>query len=140
MTSNSMTESKKLLYVFESGPYSTSAGLEALDAVLIGASFEQDVSLLFLNDGVFQLKANQCVGSESVGLEGSVGLKESVGLKQYTKTFKALVDFDVDRVFVHDLSMAARGLSLTELIIDAQALTSQEMTQLIAQQDKVFTF
>lgn len=134
MTSNSMTESKKLLYVFESGPYSTSAGLEALDAVLIGASFEQDVSLLFLNDGVFQLKANQCVGSKSVGL------KESVGLKQYTKTFKALVDFDVDRVFVHDLSMAARGLSLTELIIDAQALTSQEMTQLIAQQDKVFTF
>ena len=43
---------KKLLYVFDSGPYSNSSGSETLEAVLVGTNFEQDISLLFINNGL----------------------------------------------------------------------------------------
>ncbi len=119
------SSAKKLLYVFEVGPYSTSAGAEALESVLIGASLEQDLSLLFIHDGIFQLKDQQAtVASQS----------------KYTKTFKALNDFDVDKVFVHDLSMVARGLEPNDLIIQVALVTSAEVAELISLQDRVFTF
>ena len=46
---------KKFLYVNRRAPYGTIYALESLEVVLIGAAFEQDVSLAFLGDGVYQL-------------------------------------------------------------------------------------
>ena len=115
-----------LLYVFERGPYSNASGAEGLEAALIGAAFEQKVSLLFVHDGVFQLKAGQsAVESE---------------LKQYTKTFAAFEDFGVSDVFVHDFSLVARGLSSEDLQIKTSVVTAEQIAQLIQQQQKVFTF
>lgn len=117
---------KKLLYVFEHGPYSTSSGSEALEAVLSGANFEQELSLLFIYNGVFQLKKSQ-------------ETKESL-MNPYTKTFLALDDFGVNNVFVHDLSLLARGLESQDLMIPAKVLSAEEIASLIACQYRVFTF
>ena len=46
---------KKFLYVNRKAPYGTIYALESLEVVLIGAAFEQDVSLAFLDDGVYQI-------------------------------------------------------------------------------------
>ena len=56
---------KKFLYVNRRAPYGSIYGLESLEVVLIGAAFEQDVSLAFLGDGVFQLTK----GQDTKGLE-----------------------------------------------------------------------
>ena len=50
---------KKFLYVNRKAPYGTIYALESLEVVLIGAAFEQDVSLVFADDGVFQLMKGQ---------------------------------------------------------------------------------
>ena len=50
---------KKFLYINRRAPHGTIYAHEALETVLIGAAFEQDVTLVFLDDGVFQLKKNQ---------------------------------------------------------------------------------
>ena len=50
---------KKFLYVNRKAPYGTIYALESLEVVLIGAAFEQDVSLAFLDDGVYQLMDGQ---------------------------------------------------------------------------------
>ena len=50
---------KKFLYINRRAPHGTVYAHEALEVVLIGAAFEQDVSLAFIDDGVFQLKKNQ---------------------------------------------------------------------------------
>ena len=50
---------KKFLYVNRRAPHGTVYAHEALEVVLIGAAFDQDVSLAFIDDGVFQLKKNQ---------------------------------------------------------------------------------
>lgn len=125
-TSTVDARSRKLLYVFEQGPFSTSSGLETLEAVLSGANFEQDLSLLFIHNGVFQLKKNQ-------------ETKDSL-IKPYTKTFLALEDFGISKIYVHDLSMLARGLQGGDLMLSAQFLSSEQVANLIAGQHRVFTF
>ncbi len=117
---------RKLLYIVSRAPYSNAVGQEALDAALIGASFEQDVSLLFLHDGVFQLVINQ-------GSDGS-------GLKEFTKAYRALEDFGIDKVFCHDLSLAARGLTNNDLMRDVTTLTGEQLKSLVASSARVFTF
>lgn len=117
---------QKLLYVFTQAPYSHAAGQEALDAALIGASFEQSCSLLFLHDGVFQLKAGQNTGQTS--------------LKQVSKTFGALADFGIENIYIDELSMLARGVSIDELIVEAESLNRDAIGALLAEQFRVFTF
>jgi tRNA 2-thiouridine synthesizing protein D len=46
---------KKFLYLNRKAPYGTIYAWESLEVVLIGAAFDQDVSLAFVDDGVYQL-------------------------------------------------------------------------------------
>ena len=46
---------KKFMYINRKAPYGTIYSCEALEVVLIGAAFEQDVSVTFMDDGVYQL-------------------------------------------------------------------------------------
>ena len=93
---------KKFLYVNRKAPYGTIYALESLEVVLIGAAFEQEVSLAFLDDGVFQLME----GQDSSGL----------GMKNFSKTYKALGDYDVRKFYVEKESLAERGLSVDDLM------------------------
>ena len=47
------------MYVNRKSPYGTIYALESLEVVLISAAFDQDVSLTFTDDGVYQLMKNQ---------------------------------------------------------------------------------
>ena len=117
---------QKLLYVFSRAPYSNAHGQEGIDAALIGAAFEQQISLLFLHDGVFQIKAEQAVLHSQ--------------LKNNSKTFGALADHDINQIYVHDNSLHARGLDQQQLSINVQVLDAEQISQLIAEQYRVFLF
>ena len=54
-----MSPPKKFMFVNRKAPYGTVYALESLEVVLISAAFEQDVSLVFVDDGVYQLKKGQ---------------------------------------------------------------------------------
>jgi len=92
---------KKFLYVNRKAPYGTIYAQEALEVVLIGAAFDQDVSLAFLDDGVFQLTKGQ-------------DTKDS-GLKNFSPTFRALGDYEVTKLYVEQESLDERGLTLDDL-------------------------
>ena len=117
---------KSLLYVITNAPYSNAMGQEALDAILIGASFEQAVSVLFMHDGVFQLNANQDTADSE--------------FKHYTKAYDALEDFGVEQIACHDLSLLARGLSQADLMRTTELVTSEQIQTMISESHKVFTF
>ena len=116
----------KVLYIVSRGPYSHASGQEALDAALIGASFDLDVSILFIHDGVFQLKRGQ---NSRVS-----------GLKEFTKTYNALEDFGIDKIYSYDLSLGARGLDSSELMCEVSILDSEGVKDLIEKQTTVLTF
>ncbi|MGW8205473.1 MAG: sulfurtransferase complex subunit TusC [Hyphomicrobiaceae bacterium] len=97
-----MSDAKKFLYVNRKAPYGTIYALESLEVVLIGAAFDQDVSLAFIDDGVFQIAK----GQDTKGL----------GVKNFSPTFRALGDYGVTKLYVEKESLAARGLTEDDLM------------------------
>lgn len=92
---------KKFMYMNTKAPYGTVYALESLEVVLIGAAFEQDVSLAFIGDGVYQLAKGQDT--------------KEIGMKNFSPTYAALGDYDVNKIYVEKESLEERGLSLDDL-------------------------
>jgi len=135
-----MSDIKKFMYVNRKAPYGTIYAWESLEVVLIGAAFEQDVSLAFVDDGVYQL----CKGQDTTGL----------GIKNFSSTYRALGDYDVSKLYVEKESLEARGLTVDDLMPlvyeDAdddyaekdsiRVVSAQEMAELFEQSDVLFNF
>ena len=117
---------KRIMYVNRRAPHGTIYALESLETVLIGAAFDQDVSLLFLDDGVFQLKKDQ----NPAGLE----------FKNFSKTYRALEMYDVEILFVEKDSLQERGLTVDDLLVDVELIDRDNISALIDQQDVVLSF
>lgn len=117
---------KKFLYVNRKAPYGTIYALESLEVVLIGAAFEQDVSLAFVGDGVYQLAK----GQDTKALE----------VKNFSPTFRALEDYDVTKVYVEADALRDRGLTESDLVIDVEAVSAERMAEIMEGQDVVLSF
>ena len=116
---------KRFMYVNRRPPHGTIYALECLEVVLITAAFEQFESLVFIDDGVYQLKKDQ----DTTG----------IGTKNFSKTYRALDDYDVERIYVEKESLEARGLTADDLIIQPEILTTEELREIMAQQDVVIS-
>ena len=126
---NPMSENgspKKFMFVNRTAPYGTVYALESLEVVLISAAFDQDVSLVFVEDGVFQLKK----GQQTKGIE----------TKNFSPTYRALEGYDVEKLYVERESLAARGLAEDDLVVDVTVLSSTELGKLMDEQDVVLSF
>ena len=135
-----MSTTKKFLYVNRKAPYGTIYAWEALEVVLIGAAFEQDVSLAFIDDGVFQLAEGQDTAA--------------AGFKNFSPTYAALGDYEVTKIYVEKESLEERGLTLDDLQHltwededddwaekDSIRLVSRsELAEIMAGQDVMFNF
>ena len=117
---------KRFLYVNRKAPYGTIYALESLEVVLIGAAFEQDVSLAFIGDGVYQLAK----GQDTKGLE----------VKNFSPTFRALEDYDVNKLYVDEESLRARGLSAQDLVVPVEVVSAERMAEIMESQDVVLSF
>ena len=117
---------KKFMFVNRKAPYGTVYALESLEVVLISAAFEQDVSLVFADDGVYQLKK----GQQTKGIE----------TKNFSPTYRALEGYDVEKLYVERESLEARGLAEDDLIVDVTVLGSVELGALMDEQDVVLSF
>lgn len=117
---------KKFLYVNRRAPYGTIYALESLEVVLIGAAFEQDVSLAFLGDGVYQLTK----GQDTKALE----------VKNFSPTFRALEDYDVTKLYVEAEALAARGLTEADLVVPVQVVDAKRMAEIMEEQDVILSF
>src|SRR5512140_2079574 len=121
-----MSDAKKFMFVNRKAPYGTIYALESLEVVLISAAFDQDVSLAFLDDGVYQLKK----GQQTKGIE----------TKNFSPTYRALEGYDIEKLYVEKESMDARGLGQDDLLVPVQMLSGPELAELMAQQDVILSF
>ena len=133
-------ETKKFMYINRRAPYGTIYAWESLEVVLIGAAFEQDVSLAFMDDGVFQLTKGQNTAD--------------IGMKNFSPTYSALGDYEVTKIYVEKESLEERGLTLDDLqhLVwedededyaekDSIRLVSRaELAEVIADSDVLFNF
>jgi tRNA 2-thiouridine synthesizing protein C len=117
---------KKFMFVNRKAPYGTIYALESLEVVLITATFDQDVSLVFIDDGVYELVKGQ--------------VTKGIGIKNFSPSYRALEGYDVEKLYVERASLESRGLTVADLLVPVEVLDSAQMAALMAEQDVVLSF
>ena len=131
---------KSFLFVNRKAPYGSIYALESLEVMLISAAFDQDIALAFFDDGVFQLTKE----------------KDTSGIcqKDFSKTYKALGDYDINTIYVEEESLSERGLTQEDLIdlvwededddwkskSSIQLVSRKKMTNIMSKQDVILSF
>ena len=117
---------KKFMYVNRRAPHGTIYAQESLEVVLISAAFEQDVCMVFIDDGVYQIRKDQDTSA--------------IGTKNFSKTFRALEMYDVEKLYVEKESMQARAMTEDDFNVPVEVKTAAEIGLLMEEQDVVLSF
>ena len=135
-----MSDTKKFMFLNRRAPYGTIYAWESLEVVLIAAAFEQEVSLMFVDDGVFELVKGQDTSE--------------IGMKNFSPTYRTLGDYEVRHMYVDKASLEARGLTAEDLVevewedweteetVDniVEVVDSDKVVELMEESDLVFSF
>ena len=114
---------KKIAHLVRRAPHGSIYSYEGLESVLIMAAYDQDISMMFVDDGVYALKKDQ----DTAGIE----------IKGFMKTLTALEDYDVEKLYADKTSLEERGMTKDDLIVDVEVLESAEISKLLAEQDAI---
>ena len=114
---------KKIMHVMRQAPHGTIYTYEGLEMILVMAAYDQDISVAFIDDGVYALKK----GQDTEGIE----------IKGFSKTFGALEGYDVEKLYVDQISLEERGLTENDLVVDVEVLSSAEIGKIMTKQDVV---
>jgi len=115
---------KRFLFVLRKPPHSGAQVQELLDIVLTTAAFDQSVSILLVDDGVFQLKNNQN--------------PDCTGMKDTAAVFKALEIYDVHDVCAEMESLQERGLKPGDLCLPINVLYRKDIAGFMKRFDVIF--
>ena len=115
---------KSFLFVLRKPSYDGIYVQEMLDIILTAAAFEQEVNVLFLDDAVFHLKANQNA--------------QNSGHKNTAMLFEILPTMDVNAIFVEMESLTERGLKADMLTQSVQIKSRATIANFMGQFDVVF--
>jgi tRNA 2-thiouridine synthesizing protein C len=118
---------KKLLFISRHAPYGSSLAKDALDAILASSAYDQQLSILFMDDGVFQLLANQTASE--------------IAQKSFSSILPVLPLYEINSIYVHYESLEKRQITINELVLDSvQVIDSSAICRLLAQQDQLLSF
>jgi tRNA 2-thiouridine synthesizing protein C len=135
-----MSDAKNFMFLNRRAPYGSIYAWESLEVVLIAAAFEQNVSLMFVDDGVYELTK----GQDTTG----------IGMKNFSPTYRTLGDYEVRHMYVDKASLEARGLTADDLVqvewedweteetVDniVEVVDSDRVAELLEESDVVFSF
>ncbi len=116
---------KNVLFIMRRAPHAGNHAHETLDAVMTVAAFDQSVRVLFVDDGVFQLKKDQDPAA--------------IGLKHVAPWFQALRIYGVHELFVEAESLSERSLGEDDLSLPVQLLQRDQIAGLLGSQDVILT-
>jgi tRNA 2-thiouridine synthesizing protein C len=116
---------KKILFIMRTTPHSGIQLQEKLDLILTTAAFDQAVSLVFLDNGVFQLKKGQN--------------PEKQGLKDTAAIFNALEIYDINQLYIEVESLQERGLKPGDLSLPVKEVYRKDINRLMKQYDVIIS-
>ncbi|WP_163930993.1 sulfurtransferase complex subunit TusC [Paraferrimonas sp. SM1919] len=117
---------KSVVYIFTSSPFANSKGREGLEAAMLCASYEQQVTLIFIEDGVYHILPAQT--------------PESIGQKDYLASLKALPFYDIEDIYVCQQSANARSITVDDTQLDVEFVDNMQMQQCLRAADQVVVF
>ena len=115
---------KSFLFVMRKAPHGSCYVQELLDVILTIAAFDQKISLLFLDDGVFQLKKGQN--------------PKALEMKDTAAIFKALEIYDVRELYAEIESLQERGLKPGDLLLPVKEIYRKDVGEFMQQSNIVY--
>lgn len=116
----------QLTYLFRSAPHGNASGREGIDALLAASAYCENISVLFIGDGVYQLLAGQQTSD--------------ILSKDYSPMLKLFDLYDIEQVYVCAQSLAERGLAQADLVIGAQPLDGEALKAQLHLAGKILSF
>jgi tRNA 2-thiouridine synthesizing protein C len=107
-------------------PYGSVYTTEGFRTLMGVAVFEMDISVVFVDDGVYALVKDQD--------------PSKLDMKPIGEGFPMLTEFDVERFYVHDESLAERGLTPDDLLMDVEVVDGARIAQVLETAGKVLPF
>ncbi|MBF0584191.1 MAG: sulfurtransferase complex subunit TusC [Magnetococcales bacterium] len=130
-------EIKKIMFTVRKPPHGSIYVYEGLEVKLIMAAYDADISVVFMDDGVYALKQGQDT--------------KELGIKGFAATYGALMDYEIQKVYVDRHSMEVRGMTEDDLLIigedeeteepvKPQVIDSQAIAAMMAEQHNILSF
>jgi tRNA 2-thiouridine synthesizing protein C len=107
-------------------PYGSVYTAEGFRTIMGIAVFEMDISVVFMDDGVFALLKDQ--------------KPDQFDMKPLGDGFPMLKDFDVERFYVHGESLAERGLTVDDLVMEAEVVDGAQIASILETAGTVLPF
>ena len=104
-------------------PYGSVYTAEGFRSIMGVGVFEMDVRVIFVDDGVYALVK----GQDPTGLD----------MKSLGDGFPMLPDFGITKFYVHDQSLAERGLTTDDLVIDVEVVDGDRVAHLLTESGTV---
>ena len=123
---NTANTTHDILILQRNAPYGSSIAREGLDFILTSAAYDQNLTVLFLGDGVFQLLSNQ----DSKAIE----------LKNHASALEVLPLYDVENLYAVEEDLNDRAINKNQLIDGINIINRQQSKAIIAQHNKVIGF
>lgn len=128
---------KKIMFTVRKPPHGSIYVYEGLEVKLIMAAYDADISVVFMDDGVYALKQGQNT--------------DELGIKGFEKTYGVFVDYEIEKVFVDAQSMKDRGMTADDLLvigededteepIKPKVVDSAEIAAMMAEQHNIMSF
>ena len=128
---------KKVMVTVRKAPHGSIYVQESIEVMFIFATYEMDLSVVFLDDGVLALHA----GQDTKGL----------GIKGFMASLGALVDWEVTKVYVDRQSLKDRGIPEDAIIaigkdddsgapIRPKVLDGAEIAAMMTEQHSIVSF
>jgi tRNA 2-thiouridine synthesizing protein C len=115
---------KTYLFVLRKPAHSGAYVQEMLDIILTTAAFDQSVSILWLDDAVFQLKKHQ--------------QPERLALKETAAMLQSLALYDITALYVENESLQEHGLQPDDLCLPVHILPRNSIAAFMQKFDIVF--
>lgn len=122
--SDTKPQPKRITFISRTAPYGQNRANLCLDMALAAAVFEQDVSYVFLGEGVYQL------------LKGQDGA--AIDSKTLGNALETLALYGIENVYVDIRCMEERSLSKDDLLPGLQFVDGDTLSRLLEESDTVF--
>ena len=132
-----MSAPHKFMLIVRKAPHGSIYVHEAIEVMFIMATFDMDLSIVFLDDGVFAIKKGQDT--------------TELGIKGFSASLGTLAYWDVTNVYVDEQSLKERNLTADDLVtvgedddteetLYPKILSTDELKKMMHEQDSVLSF
>lgn len=117
---------KNILVLQTQAPYGTSLARDGLDYVLTSAAYDQNITIVFMNDGIWQLLPNQ--------------KPNSIQQKSQISAIEVLSLYDVDELYVCEEDLKKRQVDADCLPQGISIMNRESIRSLMNTQDSIIRF